>query len=273
MTTFLNKRKSLTTFDLKVIGLVLMIFDHIHQMFAGAGVPGWFNWLGRPVATIFFFVSVEGFTHTHDKKKYLWRLLIGYWIMGVGDALIQAFFSVGNVALMNNIFGDLFVGVSGMYGYEKFKAALKKHDLKSGLSGSVLIGLPLLLSLYLHFSVQGRGFFQLSSILVNFIYPSAAGAENAYFCYLAFFLYLVKDNRKLQYLFIVIAAIWYTGYLSYWQFNDLFTVNIQWMMIFAIIPIALYNSKRGKSMKYFFYIFYPAHIWGLFILASLLGVK
>lgn len=69
MTTFLNKRKSLTTFDLKVIGLVLMVFDHIHQMFAGAGVPGWFNWLGRPVATIFFFVSVEGFTHTHDKKK------------------------------------------------------------------------------------------------------------------------------------------------------------------------------------------------------------
>ncbi|WP_375709512.1 TraX family protein [Latilactobacillus curvatus] len=59
---------------------------------------------------------------------------------------------------------------------------------------------------------------------------------------------------------------------SGFAFTGLFTSNTQWMMIFAIIPILLYNGQKGRSMKYFFYLFYPIHIWLLFILASLMGV-
>lgn len=31
----------LNNFDVKVIGIILMFIDHVHQIFAGAGVPGW----------------------------------------------------------------------------------------------------------------------------------------------------------------------------------------------------------------------------------------
>jgi len=41
------------------------------------------------------------------------------------------------------------------------------------------------------------------------------------------------------------------------------------MMIFAVIPIFLYNGEKGRGMKYFFYIFYPAHIYILYIIATL----
>lgn len=65
----IGKWKGLTTFDLKIIGIVLMFIDHIHQMFVPMGAPDWLDWFGRPVATLFFFVSVVGFTHTRDKRS------------------------------------------------------------------------------------------------------------------------------------------------------------------------------------------------------------
>ncbi|MCP0887050.1 conjugal transfer protein TraX [Ligilactobacillus sp. WILCCON 0076] len=273
MTAFLDKHKKMTTFDLKVIGLILMVLDHVHEIFSGAGVPFWFDWFGRPVATIFFFVSVEGFTHTRNKKKYLWRLLIGFWIMGIGDAIIQQFFSVSNVSLMNNIFADLFIGVSAMYGIEKVKTAFSKHSFKDGLIGTILLVSPILMSIYIQYALQVPGIIQISGLAAGFIYPATVTAENSFFCYLAVFLYLAKDNRMLQCIFIAITAFLYTGYTSGNQFNNLFTVNTQWMMILAIIPIIFYNGQRGRSMKSFFYVFYPGHIWFLYILASLLGIK
>ena len=40
--------------------------------------------------------------------------------------------------------------------------------------------------------------------------------------------------------------------------------------IIAFIPINMYNGKRGLSMKYFFYIFYPAHLALLALIRYLL---
>lgn len=62
-------KKGFSTFDLKILGIILMFIDHVHQMFVPLGAPNWLDWFGRPVATLFFFVNVVGFTHTHNKKK------------------------------------------------------------------------------------------------------------------------------------------------------------------------------------------------------------
>src|SRR5699024_10013840 len=43
--------------------------------------------------------------------------------------------------------------------------------------------------------------------------------------------------------------------------------HIQSLMIFAAIPMLLYNGEKGKGIKSFFYIFYPTHIFILYIIA------
>lgn len=41
---------------------------------------------------------------------------------------------------------------------------------------------------------------------------------------------------------------------------------------FAMLPIAFYNGERGLKMKYFFYIFYPAHLLIIWLICWAMGM-
>lgn len=40
-------------------------------------------------------------------------------------------------------------------------------------------------------------------------------------------------------------------------------------LLLAIPPLLLYNGSRGRSMKYWFYIYYPLHLAVLGLIARL----
>jgi hypothetical protein len=71
--------------------------------------------------------------------------------------------------------------------------------------------------------------------------------------------YIFREKRLIQ-----VAVLVLTGVLSLFTFGP---GEVQWMMVFAAIPMLMYNGKRGKGSKYFFYIFYPAHIYILYTIA------
>lgn len=52
--------------------------------------------------------------------------------------------------------------------------------------------------------------------------------------------------------------------------ESLLQVNFQWMMIFALPLILLYDSNKGKGVKWLFYIYYPMHLVLLHIISSLI---
>lgn len=47
--------------------------------------------------------------------------------------------------------------------------------------------------------------------------------------------------------------------------------EMQMYSVFSLVPIFLYNGKKGYGMKYFFYLFYPLHFIFLYFLNELLG--
>lgn len=60
---------------IKLIAVVFMFMDHIHQMFVTIGAPIWLTMVGRLIFPMFLFTAAESFYYTHNKRKYLQRLL------------------------------------------------------------------------------------------------------------------------------------------------------------------------------------------------------
>lgn len=246
------EKKGISGYHLKLFGAALMVLDHIHQMFYYAGAPMALTMVGRLVLPIFIFMCVEGYVHTSNKRKYAIRLFISFLGMTVMTFSLSKLLPLESVVLMNNVFGTMFLSVLLMYVVDCFKA-------KQWLKAIGIAIIPIATGMLMFLIPSSSPLFYLV-----FVFPSYIGVEGGVIIVLmAMVMYIFKDKRILQYLAIAIAALLSTGF----NFESLLQSNIQWMMIFAIIPIALYNGTRGKGSKYFFYIFYPAHIAVLYILS------
>jgi len=76
-THHITPARGLSETGLKWIALVTMVLDHIHYFFSFTGcVPEWFSMVGRLGAPLFLFCLVEGFTHTHTRKRYFARVYV-----------------------------------------------------------------------------------------------------------------------------------------------------------------------------------------------------
>lgn len=251
-----SKFKGFTTFDLKIIGIVLMFIDHIHQMFVPMGAPDWLDWFGRPVATLFFFVSVVGFSHTRSKEKYMLRLYIGMLIMTLGSFTLQQIVGYEEVQLMNNIFRDLLVGTLMMYGIDKISEGRSSKTFSKIVLGIVIILFPIISSGILMLLMSNPSAIMVAVWGANVI-PALLFTENSFMVLLIPLLYLAKNHRWLQCMLIALTAIFF-----------FFQGSTQWMMIFAVLPIMLFNGEKGRGMKNFFYVFYPLHIWLLYLISA-----
>ncbi|CAH1852392.1 TraX family protein [Convivina praedatoris] len=253
-------KRGLNTFDIKVIGVILMVIDHMHEMFFYA-LPDWLSAFGRPVGTMFFFVSVVGFSHTRSKRKYLSRLYVGAVIMAIGSLIITnivpSYGPMNNLGLINNIFRDLFLGVVLMYGVDFIDRFMKTKRFSDILAGIGLILLPILLAIPMLFMAQLP-----TNVLMAYssLVPNMMTAESNFMIYIIPLLYIFREKRLAQVLIIVLASL-----------ISIFAGGIQWLMILAVIPVYFFNGQKGRSMKGFFYIFYPAHIWILYTISCLIS--
>ncbi|NMB11259.1 MAG: conjugal transfer protein TraX [Firmicutes bacterium] len=225
---------SLNSFQLKTIASALMVLDHLRQFIPA--MPLWFRYLGRVVAPVFFFLTVEGFFHTRSRPKYVARLLGAGIIMAVGSGILKHLFPT-DITWHNNIFFSLGLGVALMSACEQVRE-----------TENPLLGVPHILIL---------------SIAMLFTEASIYGLM------MSLTFYLFRGKSGLLALFYTIGSLM-PSLLGPLTLQQLFIHDYQWMMVFALPFFLAYNGELGRggpSAKWFFYVFYPAHLWIIYLIS------
>ena len=263
-THHITPARGLSETGLKWIALVTMVLDHIHYFFSFTGcVPEWFSMVGRLGAPLFLFCLVEGFTHTHSRKKYFAKVYILsaamsalLFLMAFGGILVRPDgFYPGNG--MMTTFAVLMVIWQGI-------DWLGQKKILPGLAAVILpLAWPILAS---QLSVAFPALATPLGFAAYSVLPAWGTTGDSSWPVLVMGLVL--------YLLVYMAAIAsaMAPDFVWWQ---LFT---QYYEIYGILaaPLMLwYNGRRGGGHKLLFYAFYPAHIyilyalsWGLYLLLN-----
>lgn len=254
--------------SLKLLACLLMFCDHVHEMFAAQGAPLWLTMLGRPVFPIFLFAAAESFHYTRSRRKYLARLLIASWFMTIFTFLLQRFLPNPDVVLMNNAFSTFFVCGLTMLAWDTLRNARRTRTPRLYLRALLIFLIPALCTLpmlaiaQLSFNPEVSPSAIRLLAMLALLFPSYLTVEGGIVMVaLGLAFYILRDRRWAQ-----IATLCLVSALVFAAGNGL-----QALMVFAALPILLYNGARGRGMKYFFYIFYPAHIGLLYLLATTLA--
>lgn len=230
--------KLFNSFQLKIIMIIIMFVDHVGQFIPGS--PLWLHYIGRVAAPVFFYLLVEGFFHTSSKKKYMERLFISGAMMFVVSMILMYIFK-RPIKITNNIFLSMGFSVALLNSIEWKEKSQEKY-----LPILTIIGICIAMLF-----TEGSVF--MTIMVLNFYYN--------------------RDNKTKMCIFYALLSLIVLTNPAGSIYNSLFIVNYQWMMIFAMPFILMYNGERGRKVKYFFYIFYPIHIWILYIAGNYVGFK
>lgn len=274
-------RPGLSSTTLKGIALVLMVLDHIHYFFQFTGViPLWFSLAGRLSAPLFLFCTVEGFAHTHDRRRYFLRI----WGISAGMGLLQFLMMYAGLGVrpdgffpMNAIFMNFVILIPVWQGIDW----LRQRRMGRGLAAVILplawpFGFVLLYSLSQRTSIA----WLLDSLLALLAYTvlpcwSFIMDGGGFFILTGIALYLLRDRRGLQaVVYVVLTMAFYFLFplvqllgMGDFHISLMFTLAYEWLGVFAVVFMLMYNGQRGRGLKQFFYIFYPAHVYLLYALS------
>lgn len=273
--------------------------DYISFMAKNGSLYSWDLFLrgvGRIAFPIFIFMLVQGFVHTHSKAKYALRLLI---FAIVAELPFNLAFGKSIISLSyQNVIWTLLMGFLFMW----FDDFIHKKEVAPWL-GYIGIGFASII-------MGGYLGYRLGILTYNFV-PQAPIASVMLFCIgacvaVVLILLLVLNAKKtfnelsqVALSVLILSVLMWAGDLSHTDYGGFGVLAIatayvfkdnkkkslglcliplvlaSWFEIFAIFDLIIinkYNGEKGKSMKYFFYVFYPAHLLILSLTAYFMGL-
>lgn len=218
----------MNSFVLKIIACACMFCDHFGDAFFGETT--FLNFIGRISFPIFCFQIVQGYVHTHDVKKYILRLFLFALISQI--PFMFFYHVVFNSFAINVIFTLLF----GLL-------AILIYDKSNKFVGVCSLFLLSTIAQVCHFDY---GFFGVFIIFMFYLLHNKKVMMGIVFI----FTVIIKYS---------IPLIQYGLPISYLFLGNTYSL-LMYSTCFSLIPILLYNEKKGKDAKYLFYIFYPVHL-------------
>lgn len=233
--------------------------------------------LGRLSAPLFLFSVVEGFIHTHNRKKYFLRIYATSIVMGVISYIMMMCRITRTDGLIpqNAIFSNFVILLIVLQGIEWVKE--KKY-----VKGILTILLPIIYSciavIITIMNVTPLSIVSRIIVFLNFtaLVPISYFTEGGdIFLLCGIVLYLTRKNRKVQAISFAVTALILDVGMVYLMLpgttiHQLVFQYYEWMGAFAAIFMLFYNGERGKGSQKLFYWFYPTHIYVLFGLSCVL---
>ena len=274
------KEKGLTVEQLKIIAIVTMFIDH----FAAVLFPYFqlsyvhnqssFFWyqlaitlmrlIGRVAFPIFAFLIVNGFYHTSNRKNYLIRL--GVFALVSEPFFDFALFGTWFETTHQNVFFTLALGLLAIWGYDNISRENRRNYI-----GGLFVACIGFLALNLKTDYDFYGILTI------------------------FLIYLFFENfKRMSIALIGLNVVLYAAQLSVWSLIPPFVlrnyglqlqggyglgIQVTFYLLFisqlfsllALFILKYYNGEKGNSVnKYFFYAFYPVHLFVLGLILYLL---
>lgn len=238
-------RGFLSGFALKCIAMVTMLIDHMgYVLFPGYVI---FRIIGRLSFPIYCFLLVEGAVHTSNWKKYLGRLFLFALISEIPFNL-----AIGGSVWYPEAQNVLFTLMLGLLAIRLLQEPLagKNQPLITGIR----VVLVLILVLLAEFARTDYGAGGVIFILIFYVFRSQLLLKSAVFAVAVAFLYGGIEN------FAILSLV---PILCYNEGKGSFLLPKHSKAEFGV------PDKRGSgALKYFFYVFYPAHLLLLYLLAA-----
>ena len=240
----MQKYKILNSNELKLVAIIAMTVDHIAwAMFDGyptAPLPIFMHIIGRLTCPIMCYFIAEGYHYTKNINKYTFRLFAFAFISHFTYIFASNAF-VDFKSFIPFYYGDFLNQTSVMWSLAWGLVMLRIADSKKvKLTCKVLL-----------------------VILICIITLPSDWSCIASLCIMA--IGTNRDNLKKQMPWMIFYVALYS--LVYFFAIDKVYGVLQMGVILSIPIIAMYNGSRGKNekinkfMKWFFYIFYPAHLF------------
>ena len=288
----------MSVFAIKLLALVTMVIDHSAYYLYSSSLIGYglyfaMRTAGRIAFPLYAFLLVNGFEKTSDRGKYLSRLVLfaavsqlpytvvfsyeNYSLSAVsGFALLWPWYVIVPAALA--VCAVWYFCVRRDASVISLAAAFALAVVKLSAGGVCLLGHETNVFYTLAVSLAGMS---VLAMLAN--RPANIGQTLA--CLAAFIicaLCILPHSDYGWYGFALMMLLWMSrrskpmqaAVLLLWSYAEYAVYIHNWAYFaaaaLAVIPVLLYNGRRGRPVKLFFYMIYPLHlaVFGMLVLVS-----